>query len=102
MVDVKVDGTLIWKNFELGQKASLFLPRKVNVSGVTIVKSTAEITGVEKNEIHFALTQTEDEIWLKTDRKVLPGDDYTVTVDGAMTVVRSKCGRGKEIVVKLR
>ena len=102
VIDVKVDGTLIWKDFELGQKASLLLPRKVNVSGVTIVKSTAEITGVEENEIHFALTQTEDEIWLQTDREVLPGEDYIVTVDGAITIVRSKCGRSKEIVIKLR
>lgn len=69
---------------------------------MTVVKSTAEITGVEENEIHFALTQTEDEIWLQTMREVLPGDDYTVTIDGAMTVVRSQCGRRKEIVVKLR
>lgn len=38
------------------------LPRKVDVSGVTVVKSTAEITGVEENEIHFALTQTEREV----------------------------------------
>ena len=102
VIDVIVDGTLIWKNFELSQKASLLLPRKVDVSGVTIVKSTAEITGVEENEIHFALTQTEDEIWLQTDREVLPGEDYIVTVDGAITIVRSKCGRSKEIVIKLR
>ena len=40
------------------------LPRKVDVSGVTVVKSTAEITGVEENEIHFTLMQSEDEIWL--------------------------------------
>lgn len=78
------------------------LPRKVDVSGVTVVKSTAEITGVEENEIHFTLTQSEDEIWLQTMREVLPGDDYTVTIDGAMTVVRSQCGRRKEIIVKLR
>ena len=78
------------------------LPRKVDVSGVTVVKSTAEITGVEENEIHFTLTQTEDEIWLQTMREVLPGNGYTVTVDGAVTVVRSRCGRNKEIVIKLR
>lgn len=102
VIDVKVDGTLIWKNFELGQKASLLLPRKVDVSGVTVVKSTAEITGVEENEIHFTLTQTEDEIWLQTMREVLPGDGYTVTVDGVVTVVRSQYGRNKEIVIKLR
>ena len=69
---------------------------------MTVVKATAEITGVEENEIHFALTQTEDEIWLQTDREVLPGEDYIVTVDGAITIVRSKCGRSKEIVIKLR
>ena len=78
------------------------LPRKVDVSGVTVVKSTAEITGVEENEIHFALTQTEDEICLQTMREVLPGNGYTVTVDGAVTVVRSQCGRNKKIVIKLR
>lgn len=78
------------------------LPRKVDVSGVTVVKSTAEITGVEGNEIHFTLTQTEDEIWLQTEREVLPGDGYTVTVDGVVTVVRSQYGRNKEIVIKLR
>lgn len=76
--------------------------RKVDVSGVTVVKSTAEITGVEENEIHFTLTQSEDEIWLQTMREVIPGDGYTVTVDGVVTVVRSQHGRNKEIVIKLR
>ena len=35
-------------------------------------------------------------------REVLPGDGYTVTVDGVVTVVRSQYGRNKEIVIKLR
>ena len=49
MITVREEGQLLWEKFELGQKASLVLPRNVVVSGGEIVKSTAEITQVTEN-----------------------------------------------------
>ena len=49
MITVREEGQLLWEKFELGQKASMVLPRNVVVSGGEIVKSTAEITQVTEN-----------------------------------------------------
>ena len=102
VITVREEGHLLWEKFELGQKASLVLPRNVVVSGVEIMKSTAEIFKVTESSIGFSLTQMEDAIYLHTDRKLLPSEEYTIYTDDSWTVVRSRKGKRNRDYINVR
>ncbi|MFG6150139.1 beta-galactosidase [Halobacillus sp. B23F22_1] len=85
--DVKLfDG----RKLELQTKEGIMLPINLTVGEVTIHYATAEIRNVQSNSIHFRLTQSDDVIALKTDRQVIPSEDYTVQQEEDVTYVFSK------------
>ena len=74
----------------LRNREGLLLPLGVAFGAVRIVYSTAEITGVAENALEFRLTQPEDTIAVETDRPILPSADYTLTQQGAQTLITSR------------
>lgn len=66
------------KKIFLDKKEGLMLPLNLNINGMQILYSTAEIIGLHENSIDFRLTQSEDEIAVKTERNVRPDNEYRI------------------------
>ena len=66
------------RDFNLDSKDGVMLPINVNVQGIMIEYSTAEIQEIKENQISFRLTQPEDIIKLKTDKQILSSNDYEI------------------------
>ncbi|CAM2824494.1 beta-galactosidase [Paenibacillus sediminis] len=76
------------RSLTLGSKEGVMLPVNVTIRDVTILSSTAEVAGSSANEISFRLTQAQDWVLLRTNRPILPSDDYTVEEhEGALRIV---------------
>lgn len=99
-IDVRVNGEALFENFVLENKRSLILPVNVKTPAATVIKSTAEITGMDENSIVFRLSQPEDTIWLCTDREVTAGEGYETEKAEGFTVVHAAKKEQKEICVK--
>lgn len=78
------------RKLELHSKDGVMLPINVNFGDVIISYSTAEINCVKNDAISFRLTQSVDVIALKTDRKVVPSEDYILKQEGDITYVYAK------------
>lgn len=77
------DGKLI----TLGAKEALMLPMDVEVQGIQILFSTAELVDNQPNSLTFRLTQPEDVIRFKTKHNVLiDGEDHLVHHKDTYTV----------------
>lgn len=76
--------------FVLSSKDGVMLPLDITYHGVKIVYSTAEIAQVSEDELAFRLTQAEDVIALKTDRRIAASDAYSVRQDGNTVYIISK------------
>ncbi len=75
----------------LHSRDGLILPLNVSLGDTKILYSTAEITGFSKNSISFRINNPGDIIALKTNRKILPNNDYVIERKGEkMQVIRSK------------
>jgi beta-galactosidase len=81
---------LFVKPLALQPRDGVMLPLGVTLGGVTIRRSTAEITGVGKRSLELRLTQDRDVIELQTARELLPGRDYTVERRGDAIIVTSR------------
>ncbi len=75
----------------LHSREGLILPLNVSLGDTKILYSTAEITGFSKNSISFRINNPGDIIALKTNRKILPSNDYVIERKGEkIQVIRSK------------
>ncbi|WP_173917621.1 beta-galactosidase [Halobacillus sp. Marseille-Q1614] len=78
------------RKLELQSKEGLMLPINIVFGDVKIQYSTAEVINVHTDAIDFRLTQPEDVIALRTDRKVIPNDSYIVQQSGDVTYLLSR------------
>lgn len=98
-VDIKVKGETLFEGFVLRDKKSLILPLGVKTPCAVVLKSTAEIVGIDEDSITFRTSQPQDCIYLDTDRTVVLGEGYTVEKQEACTVIRTVKNGQKEICV---
>lgn len=99
-ITIKINGEALFENFMLGDKKSFILPINVKTPAATVVKSTAEITGMSENSITFRLSQAVDKIYLSTDRTVLQGEDYEAGQEEGITAIRAVRKEKQEICVR--
>lgn len=77
------------RKIALQPQDGIMLPLRMTFNDVSIIKSTAEIASVSSRKIDFRLTQAQDEIFIKTDRKIRKSKDYDFQVEGGITRVTS-------------
>ncbi|WP_431801144.1 beta-galactosidase [Halobacillus andaensis] len=78
------------RKLELQAKEGVMLPLNIGIGDVTIEYATAEINKIDTDSIRFRLTQSEDVIALRTDRKIAPSEEYTVHQENEVTYLFSK------------
>ncbi len=99
-VAIKLNEELLFDNFILGHKNSLILPVNVKTPPATVVKSTAEITGMDESSITFRLSQPVDTIYLSTDRAIVPETAYEIVKEENYTVLSVVKKEKQEICVR--
>ncbi len=77
------------KEIELFSKDAVMLPIKVNFGELEISYSTAEIIKVEDNKFTFRLTQSEDEIAIKTKMTIVSSNDFIVEEKDDLKIIKS-------------
>ncbi|MBO1004006.1 beta-galactosidase [Pseudogracilibacillus auburnensis] len=77
------------KELLLQSKEGVMLPINLKLNIGEIVYSTAEIMNIEEDKIEFHLTQAQDVIAIKSDRKIEESKDYSVEHTEGLTYVRS-------------
>ncbi|ARI76371.1 beta-galactosidase [Halobacillus mangrovi] len=78
------------RKLELQAKEGVMLPLNVRFNDIEIVYGTAEIASVEADAIAFRLTQSEDCIVFKTNREIVPGENYDVQKEGDLFYLHSR------------
>ncbi|GER91090.1 glycoside hydrolase [Dictyobacter vulcani] len=80
------DGRLL----QLQRREGLMLPLNLAIGDVRIAYSTAEIVGINDEDIEFRLTQSQDVIAIASPRTVAPSQDYDVERRDDLQVVISR------------
>ena len=58
------------------------LPLDINMEGLRIIYSSAEIFQIRENEIEFRLSQPQDIIYLESNYQICPSDEFQIKKDG--------------------
>jgi beta-galactosidase len=69
-------------NLHIQGYEGLMLPLDINMEGLRIIYSSAEIFQIRENEIEFRLSQPQDIIYLESNYQICPSDEFQIKKDG--------------------